>query len=170
MGFLEDIRDAAEGFLGGTVGQVGRGIPFLGALTPESGGNEAYQAPFRGREHSLDPRERKRFADWQWYDNYIKRLRDAQIDPITRRELDPLAGGERGGQLPDNLDTSYYDTEFNAAIEGKGKYANRLRNYKSLMLFQDRPGGAQLFSNAATRSQAGAGLLTGDTSGLLSRS
>lgn len=170
MGFLEDIRDAAEGFLGGTVGQVGRGVPFLGAFAPDSGNNEAYQAPFRGREHSLDPRERKRFADWQWYDNYIKRLRDAQIDPVTRTQLDPLGRSARGGQLPEDLDPSYYESELSSAIEGKGKYANRLRNYKSLMLFQDRPGGAQLFSNAATRSQAGAGLLTGDTSGLLSRS
>ena len=136
-----DIGRAASNPLS-TTGAINSGTKFLSASSKFSSQAGDAQA---NREALMTPLEQK--------------INDAKISPQMKAEIRGL-----------KLHPSEIEAELQKAVAGEGKYMNRQRNYNYLMLSKDRPAAMQLFSNARSRMDAGSGLLTGRTEGLLGRS
>lgn len=117
-----------------------------------SGGvNDPFVTDSQGKR-IFDPRRAKEIEDMR------RQIDTLNLDPDTKKELMAMPNSEA------------FLTALDQAKAGSGKYMPRKWASNYLQMFIDRPGMGQLFSGAASRSSAGAGLLTGDTNGLLTTS
>ena len=121
-----------------------------------SGGNSAYSAPMDNSllistiEQRRKEEEGRNYSAWS--EGFRVRVNQQEgLDPSVKREILAIT------------DQNAAEAAFLSAQQNKGSYGVRNTNYAHLMLFNDRPGAAQLFSSSQSRVSAQKGLLSAPT-------